>query len=614
MNQKVFKRRVYIAGILFAVLSVSFIIRLFNLHFSGSIVSSNKGKTETHRGYIRDRNGFLLALSIEKNSLFANPEEVRHPEETARTVGAILRVSPDEILKKLNKKKRFIWIRRMIDDDEAAKVRAIGIPGLYFKKEYKRVYPADGLASNLVGFVGVDNNGLGGIEYSFDADLMGRAREGGASSDGVRFGRNITLTIDRYIQHLAEKEIARALAQYRARQGAVVVMEVKTGRVLAFAKAPGFDPNRYYEYATFPLRSFSFIDSFEPGSTMKIMSLAAMLERNPAVTRQRYTCNGYIDIADVRINCTGIHGTIGMDDIIRYSCNMGMIQAMKGMKKKDLYETLKKFRFGTATGVELPGETAGILRSLDKWSGLSKYSMAIGHEVSVTSLQLAAAFCAVANGGVYIDPAIVESIEERDGTAVRRFSPAVRGRVIRKETAAQLMRMMRGVVTGGTGQKASSAYYCVAGKTGTSQKFIRAKGYSDRVLASFVGVAPCEDPAVCILVVIDDPADKLSGGQIATPVFASLVDPVLVRLGAGKKPIRPVPPRARKEARPAFDGSSMPDFTGMGMSESLGMLLEIKKGFTVTYALHGTGKVSRQRPAAGTRLENGAAIDLYLKE
>lgn len=612
MNQKVFKRRVYIAGLLFAVLAVSFILRLFNLHFSDDIVVSRNRKAETHRGYIRDRNGYLLALSIEKNSLFANPEEIKNPEETAQTVAAILRISPDELMKKLKRKKRFIWIRRMIDDDEAERIGKIGIPGLYFKKEYRRVYPADGLASNIVGFVGIDNNGLAGIEYNFDDDLMGRARGGGEPPGGVRFGRNITLTIDRYIQHLAEKEIGKALDLYRARQGAVVVLEVKTGRVLAFAKAPGFDPNRYSEYPAFPLRNFSFIDSFEPGSTLKIMSLAAMLERRPAVTRQRYTCNGFIDIADVRINCTGVHGTIGMDDIIRYSCNMGVIQAMKGLRKKDLYDTLKKFRFGTATGIELPGETAGILRQPDKWSGLSKYSMAIGHEISVTSLQLAAAFAAVANGGVYVNPAIIEAIEERDGAAVKRFVPAVRGRVIRKDTAAQLLRMMRGVVTGGTGQKAASAYFCVAGKTGTSQKFVRAKGYSDRVLASFAGVAPCEDPAVCILIVIDDPADKLSGGQIATPVFAALVDPVLVRMGVGAKRIRGLPPLRSKGAAP-FTGTTMPDFTGRILAESLELLVEVEKARGVTYALHGTGRVYRQKPAAGARLEEGARIDLYLK-
>src|SRR4030042_1183012 len=389
MNQKVFKRRVYVAGLLFALLSFMFIIRLFNLHFSTKLVVSDDRKGVTHRGSIRDRNGYILAISIEKNSLFANPEEIKNPEETAQTVASILKIPSDSILSNLKKKKRFIWIKRKIDDPDAEEIRKIGIPGLYLKKEYKRVYPHDELASNIVGFAGVDNKGLEGIEYSFDDTLMGRDDSAEEEMYGAGFGRNITLTIDRLIQYSAEREIEKAVNVNQAKQGAVLVLEVKTGRILAYAKRPSFNPNRYYEYSAFTLRNFSFIDSFEPGSTLKIISLASMLEHHPEMTRNLFTCRGWIDIADVRINCTGVHGTIGMNDIIRHSCTVGIIEAMKIMRKKDLYVTLKKFQFGIKTGVELPGETEGILRNWNKWSGLSKYSMSIGNEISVTSEQLA---------------------------------------------------------------------------------------------------------------------------------------------------------------------------------------------------------------------------------
>ena len=394
-----------------------------------------------------------------------------------------------------------------------------------------------------------------------------------------------------------------------------MVLEVKTGRVLAFAKAPGFNPNRYSEYPPFPLRNFSFIDSFEPGSTLKIMSLAAMLERKPAVTRQRYTCNGFIDIADARINCTGVHGTIAMDDIIRYSCNMGVIQAMKGIKKKDLYDTLKKFRFGTATGVELPGETAGILRQPEEVVG----ALEILHGHRARGFRdLAPARRGVLRRGQrrrVHDPAIIESIEERDGTTVKRFAPAVRGRVIRKDIgrAADENDARR---CDGRHRAEGRVLLLLRGREDRHLAEVRAgaKGYySDRVLASFVGVAPCEDPAVCILVVIDDPADKLSGGQIATPVFAALVDRVLVRMGVGAKRVRGAPPLRSKRAA-AFSGPAMPDFTGRGLAESLELLVEIGKARGVTYAFHGTGRVYRQKPAAGARIEEGAEIDLYLKE
>jgi cell division protein FtsI (penicillin-binding protein 3) len=347
---------------------------------------------------------------------------------------------------------------------------------------------------------------------------------------------------------------------------------------------------------------------------MKIISLASMLENNPAAVNTRYTCNGWIDIADAHINCTGVHGSIAMDDIIRYSCNVGVIQAVKGIKKNNLFDTLKKFQFGRKTGIELPGESEGILRDWKKWSGLSKYSIAIGQEISVTSLQLVAAFSAIANGGVYITPSIIESIENHDGSIVRTFKPAAGKRIITKKTSEKLIHMMRGVVVSGTGQRAGSSYYCVAGKTGTSQKFIKARGYSDRVLSSFIGIAPCEDPAVCILVIIDDPADKLSGGQIATPVFASLIDKVLIRQGIKKQRLKTQEPVHRMNRQARFDGKSMPDFNGLRLSESLSALIKIKNRFSINYSIHGTGTVYNQRPASGTTLEDAAEIILYLKE
>lgn len=604
----------YIAGLIFALLSVTFIIRLFNLHFSGKVVVSGGGGADVRRGPIKDRNGYFLALSIEKHSVFANPEEIKNPDETARLLARVLSVPAETILNKFKKKKRFIWIKRKIDDSAAEEIRRSALPGLYLKKEYARVYPHEALASNIVGFVGMDGNGLAGIEYNFNGVLTSPGDGGSEAPGGLAFGRTVTLTIDRFIQHRAEREIEKAVSLYRAKQGAVLVMDVKTGRILALAKSPGFNPNRYHEYSQFTLRNFSFIDSFEPGSTMKVLSLASMMEHNPAILNRKYTCRGYVDIADVRINCTGVHGTIAMGDIIRHSCNVGVIEAIRGIKKKDLYDTLQKFRFGRKTGMELPGETEGILRPLSKWSGLSKYSIAIGQEVAVTSVQLAAAFCAVANGGVYTTPSIIESIENHDGTVVQSYKPAVRGRVITRSISDRLMAMMRGVVAGGTGQKAASPYFCVAGKTGTSQKFVRAKGYSDRVLSTFIGLAPCEDPAVCILVIIDDPADKLSGGQIATPVFAALVDRVLARQGVGRQRLKARAPVPKKIAAADFDGATMPDFRGMRMPDSMALIIGIKKRFAIRYSLRGTGTVHAQQPAPGAALDDSVKVILEFRE
>jgi cell division protein FtsI (penicillin-binding protein 3) len=613
MNQTVFKRRVYVTGLIFAVLSSIFIIRLVTLHFFGRVDVSEYKKEEAHRGYIKERSGYILALSIEKNSLFANPEEIKNPVETARILSTYLRIPSENIVQKLNRKKRFVWLKRKLEDSTVQEIRKIGIQGLYFKKEYKRVYPHGELAANIVGFVGVDNNGLAGIEYSFDDPLSARKIGMRPLDAGDGFGYSITLTIDRFIQYIAEREIEKAVGKYRAKQGAVLVLEVQTGRILALAKYPSFNPNLYSKYPSFSLRNFSVIDSYEPGSTFKIISLVSMLEHNPKIVNNFYTCRGYIDIADVRINCTGVHGRVNMNDIIRYSCNVGIIEAMKTITKKNLHDTLVKFRFGQKTGEELPGETEGIIRELNKWSGLSKYSMSIGQEVSVTSLQLAAALSAIANGGIYTAPSIIESIQDHDGIVVRRFKPAIRGRVASASTCEKVMKMMAGVVASGTGQKAGSKFYCVAGKTGTSQKFIRATGYTDRVLSSFIGLAPCSDPAVCILVIIDDPADKLSGGLIATPVFSSIIDRVLAHLAVKRQHISAQYPVEKISRKASFIGETMPDFSGMRLPDALPLLIEIKKRTTVKYTIHGSGRVYGQSPATGSGLGSGGEIILYLK-
>jgi len=611
MNQKLFRRRIYVTGLALIVLSAAFIVRLIHLHYSPRIIIKADENSRFLRGSIKDRNGFILAISIEKESLFANPEEISSPAETAGAIAPLLNMPVDTILEKLKKKKRFVWIARMLDNTQAAAVHRLGIRGLYFRKEYQRVYPHERLAANIVGFVGSDHKGLEGIEYSLNDVLAGE--DSGSKSEELRFGRNVVLTIDRLVQDMAEREIARAVEQYRARQGAVLVLEVKTGRVLAFAKAPSYNPNAYRHEPAFALRNFSVIDSFEPGSTLKIMTIASIMTHNPRLLNLAYECKGFIDIADTRINCTGVHGSIGVEDIIRHSCNVGVIRMTRGIKKRELYDTLKRFGFGEKTGIELPGETEGILRSPDRWSGLSKYSISIGHEISVTSLQLAAAFAAIANRGVYMAPTIIESIEEHDGTPVRRFKPRSKGRVLPAKACEKIMKLMRGVVTGGTGRRASSTQFCVAGKTGTSQKFIKAKGYTDRVLASFIGVAPCADPEVCVLVVIDDPADKLSGGEIATPVFAQIIDRILINRCAGGSRLRPGSLTRGRVPRRLFHYPVMPDCTGMRMSEVIPLASEIRKHLPVSISFIGDGVVYDQKPKAGQSLQPGSEIVLYFR-
>ena len=614
MNQRVFRRRIIISVFLLAAISVFFIIKLVSLHFSKRIIINNKKTVEVRRGYIKDRNGTILAVSIEYRSLCANPEEIDDPRAVSERLAPLLKTSPHALERRLNKEKRFVWLYRKLDDYTAEKIGRMKIRGIYFRREFKRVYPHGRLASNILGFVGIDGRGLEGIEYNYDDVLTGGYRDGTESEYGLKRGDNVWLTIDAFVQHVSEQEITKAVISHGARQGAVIVMDVKSGRILALGKYPGYNPNRYYDFTQFERRSYSVIDAFEPGSTMKIIALASLLENGKHVLNKTFSCSGSIDIGDATINCTGVHGDLGMDGVISKSCNVGIITAMKSISKNEFYQSLLKFGFGSKVCDELPGESEGILRPPEQWSGLSKYSMAIGHEMSATSLQLAAAFGAIANSGIMNAPSVIESIESPGGTIIQGFYPRSKGRIISRNTAQILLKLMRGVVENGTGQLADSQYYTVIGKTGTSKKFFRKGGYySDRVLSSFAGIAPYRDPEVCILVFVDDPADKMSGGVIAAPVFSRIADRVLPVLGVKNSSIRARLPINKKEKQIRVNRGIMPDFRNMELRDAVLILSEIQKNSAVTYRIAGSGTVYAQKPHPGSALGDREHIILYLK-
>ncbi len=615
MENRVFKRRVYFAAVLITVISFVFIARLFSLHFSSRIIINNKRKAPVRRGIIADRNGHILAMSIVSYSLFINPEKVKNSARTASLLAEALGISEGFIVKRLNRDKRFVWIRRKLDGETAARIRAMKLPGVGFKKEFRRVFPNGSLAANIIGFVNVDNRGIEGLEYLYDNRLAGRGEAvAGDGMGGLVYGQNIVLTIDRTVQHYAEKAIADAVRVNAARQGAVVVMEVKTGRILALAKSPGFDPYFYYRYTPFQRNNFSITSSFEPGSTMKVIAVASVLEKRPELLRKRYFCNGKVEIGDAVITCTGKHGSVSVNEIIKHSCNSGIIEIMKKMKRSDFYKTLDDFGFGRQTGIELPGESEGILRKTIQWSGLSKYSMAIGYEISVNSLQLAAAFSAIANKGVYLRPQIIDSIESHDGKMIQSFFSKSRGRVISATTARGLMRLMRLAVREGTGKKASSRWYSVAGKTGTSQKYISRKGYtSKRAVSSFVGIVPVMDPAVCMVVVVDEPKGSLGGGDVAAPVFSRLADRVLPLLGVGSRRTK-APPMKRSRAVKVKAGREMPDFRGLSVEALPARVALLQKTYGVKVKIYGSGVVISQKPLPGKRVKPGDFLILQCRQ
>ena len=615
MNQEVFKKRVYATALLFVIIVLLFIVKIFNLHFSEKIILPQKEPKDNGRGFILDKNGYHLAMSIEYDSVFANPMEVEKTENNIFNLSAALGIPVAEIKDKLTSEKKFVWLARKCDEETIKRVQFLKIKGIYLRKEYRRVYPYGDLASNIIGFVGVDNNGLEGIEYNFDKILSGKDEVINDETDYPAYQpKDITLTIDRFIQHVAEEELSKTIKSSNAKQGAVIIMEVKTGRVLAFAKKPSFNPNNLANISKEQLNNFSFVDAFEPGSTFKVMALIALMENNPEALQKGYLCEGYVDINDVRINCLHKHGNIAIRDIIAYSCNAGMIQAVHPLHKANFYETLKKFGFGEKTGIEIPGEAAGILRPVKQWSGLSKYSISIGHEISVNSIQLTAAFNAIANNGIYMSPSIIEKISRKDGNPTRSFSPTSKGRVINASVAKAALASMREVVVRGTGKRADSLFYQIAGKTGTAQKFSSDTGtYSNRNVSSFIGMAPYDNPVITMLVVFDDPGDKRTGGVIAAPVFMNIVERTLPYLGLGGKDISNLRIKKTSQSMQLKDFVTMPDLSGMTIHEASIVLQDLTLRYGIKYYIKGAGRVAGQKPSAGTKLNNNDSVFIILK-
>jgi len=615
LNQEVFKKRIYATALLFIIIVLLFIIKIFNLHFSEKIILSQKEPKDNGRGFILDKNGYHLAMSIEYNSVFANPAEVEKTDSNIFNLSSVLGIPVSEIKDKLTSNKKFVWLLRKCDEETIKKVQSLKIKGIYLRKEYRRVYPYNDLASNIIGFVGVDNNGLEGIEYNFDKILSGKDEIVNDETDYPAYQpKDITLTIDRFIQHVAEEELSKTIKSTNARQGAVIIMEVKTGRILAFAKKPSFNPNNLTLISREQLNNFSFVDAFEPGSTFKVMALIALMENNPEALQKGYFCDGYVDINDVHINCLHKHGNVTIRDIIAYSCNAGMIQAVQPLHKTAFYEMLKKFGFGEKTGIEIPGEATGILRPVKQWSGLSKYSLSIGHEISVNSIQLTAACNAIANDGVYMSPSIIEKISKKDGSPTRSFFPTSKGRVINISVAKAALASMRDVVVRGTGKRADSAFYQIAGKTGTAQKFSSDTGaYSNRNISSFIGIAPYDNPVITMLVVFDDPGDKKTGGVIAAPVFMNIVERTLPYLGLGGKDISNLRVKKTSQGMQRMDYTTMPDLSGMTISEASIVLQDLTLHYDIKYYVKGYGRVAAQKPSAGTKLNKNDSVFIILK-
>jgi cell division protein FtsI/penicillin-binding protein 2 len=494
------------------------------------------------RAEIFDRNLNALAMSVPMDSCFAVPSEIADPDMVARLIGKVLDVSPDEIATRLAGSHSFVWIARKLPPEKAERIAAMNLRGIYFQREGGRFYPKRELAAHVLGYVDIDEKGLGGVEYSLDDNIRSKPGKMLILTDAHRrwydstdkapdLGTSVVLTLDEKIQYIAEKELAQAIHDTQAKSGTVIVENPNTGELLAVANWPTFNPNAAKDTNPESRMDRAASALYEPGSVFKIVTLSAAIDQGITNADELIDCQmGSIYIAGHRIRDHKAFGLLTVSQVLSNSSDVGAIKVGLRLGGPKFYEYIRSFGFGQTTGVDLPGESRGMLRRLENWTPVSVGSVSMGQEIGVTPLQMITAMSAMANGGLIVRPHVVRAL--RRGTKMAEPPQPQPRRVIRATTAATMRRMLEGVVLNGTGKRARLDGYTSAGKTGTAQKFDITTGHYSphQLIASYVGFAPINTPAVTILVQLDSPVGMHEGGQVAAPTFKRVAQQVLAYL------------------------------------------------------------------------------------
>ena len=624
----------------------------------------NAIETSPMRGNLLDRYDRELARSIQTVSLFVDPDGLR-PEElecTASQLASHFGDSQSELIKQLqdaqNEKRRFVWIARRLDIEEAKPILDLKLPGLQSLLEPKRYYPNGSLGSHVLGFVGLDGQGLAGVEQAYNAKISGEPGQLFLEKDATgrpyesfevsaSQGQSVVLTIDQAIQYQAERALQEAVQRSHAKSGSAIVLDPRTGEVLALANAPSFDPNDVAASPAENRRNWALQNIYEPGSTFKIVAFSAAIEKKLAKPDDKIDCQmGAITVAGRLVHDHKRFGVLTLSEALAKSSNVAAIKLGIRVGNESMYDFMTRFGFGSKTGIELPGETSGLLRKVEKWQPSSIGSLAMGQEIGVTPVQMAVAFGALANDGLRIAPHLVREIRDSSGNVVYKTQPEQR-RVVSNETAVALRGMLEGVTLHGTAKKAQLDGYSAAGKTGTAQKIDpKTRAYSHtKFIGSFVGFAPVNNPQVVIIVVIDEPAGAYHGGDVAAPVFREIAEQILPAMGvmpdvetksmpaliaeANLNPERQAKTREddaraereRQATMPIVDTTGeragevvyanatskailMPDLRGRSVRDvartcaQLGLQMEAR----------GEGRVFRQTPAAGSEVSSGQVV------
>ena len=639
--------RIIMIGTVFGLVFLNVVGRSFYLQIlQHEILEKKADKQHQHRvdltparGSILDCNGTTLAESIHMDSCYAEPRRIKDVNGTAAVLAPILGIPKSELVTKLSVNKSFIWVERWLAPEIALRVKNMKLPGIGFAPESKRFYPNMEIAAHVVGFTGRDPNGLEGIELKYDSTILGNTgymiTERDALGRNIAImntvikssspGKSVVLTLDKTIQFIAEKELAKAVTENNAKGGMALVMESDTGKVLAMANYPTFNPNAYTRYSLAQLRNHVVTDSFEPGSTFKVFTIAAAVDSNTVKESDIYNCeNGSYRVAGRTIHDDHPHSRLSVSEIIKYSSNIGAAKIGFKMGDEKLSSYLRNFGFGGRTGIDLPGEATGTLKKHSYLIDLATTSF--GQGVSLSVIQLTTALSAIANGGNLMKPYLVEQILDDSGNVVQKFEPQVVRRVISPETALKVTKMMETVTgEGGTGTKAALDGYRVAGKTGTAQKVDSVtRSYSSKRIGSFVGFVPAEKPKLTIAVIIDEPQGIKYGGVVAAPAFRVIAQNSLAYLKI--QPTQPLtaklkPDNAKAAAAAEEDyeddavseteeqgasvgGEVMPNFQGMSMRR----VLQVMEKRGINIRLIGSGRAAEQSPPPGQKIRGDGKV------
>jgi len=573
---------------------------------------------EAKRGTIFDRNGKELGVSVSTESIYAIPAEILDVDETAARLAAILALDRDKLAAKLKRRQAFTWLKRKVDDDVAREVKVLNLPGIGLTQESKRYYPNENLAAHILGFTGIDSQGLDGVELTFDNYLKGRsgsivveydARGREIPNASHRFvkpidGNDIYLTIDIVIQQIVERQLEKVMQETQAKAATIIAIAPHTGEILALANRPDYNPNRFAEFSPKLWRNIAVANTYEPGSTFKILTTTAFLGEKVVSLDDRFFDPGSVEVQGRTIHCwkDGGHGSQTFQEVVENSCNVGFVNAGLKLGSDRFYKYLDAFGMGKLTNVDLPGEAKGIVIAKSKVQPLDIATMSMGQSIAVTPMQLATAVAAVANDGQRLRPQIVREVKDKNGEVIRGFQPDIVTQVVDAETAQTVKKVLESVVANGTGKSAYLEGFRIAGKTGTAQK-VGAGGYMPgKYIASFAGFTPADDPQIVMLVIIDEPVGLYYGGLIAAPVFAGAMQDILQYMK--------VMPRITKDADKETQESHIvvPSVINLLVPEAIE---ELNKSGLQSRIEEAGGRVVDQIPKPGSRVPKDSSVLLY---